>query len=190
MWSIWPRVGRSRVESSPLGPNCATDPPEKTLWWYAWPRGGGPLQVPNSQWWQLHNFGTSSLSILLFLGGGEGGPRSGNMGAAGFGATVSGAPPPQTIVWWWGAGGTMEGPLEEANLVRADSTRCVSSDRARTRARHLGLSTLFALARDTAVPMLLFSISFIAPRAPITLAATDCRTLHRIFLFLRNAQPV
>jgi len=97
----------------------AADPPAKTLWWYAWPRGGGPLQVPNSQWWQLHNFGTSSLSILLCLGGGEGGPRSGNMGAAGFGATVSGAPPPQTIVWWWGAGGTMEGPLEEANLVRA-----------------------------------------------------------------------
>jgi hypothetical protein len=57
------------------------------------------------------------------LGGGEGGRRSGNMGAAGFGATVSGAPPPQTIVWWWGAGGTMEGPLEEANLVQADSTR-------------------------------------------------------------------
>ena len=84
----------------------------------------------------------------------------------------------------------MEGPLEEANLVRADSTRCVSSDRARTRARHLGLSTLFALARDTAVPMLLFSISFIAPQAPITLAVTDCRTLHRIFLFLRNAQPL
>ena len=101
----------------------ATDRPAKTLGWYAWPRGGGPLQVPNSQWWQLHNFGTSSLSILLFLGGGEGGPRSGNMGAAGFGDTVSGAPPPQTIVWWWGAGGTMEGPLEEANLVRADSTR-------------------------------------------------------------------
>ena len=58
------------------------------------------------------------------------------------------------------------------------------------RARHLGLSTLFALARDTAVPMLLFSISFIAPQAPITLAVTDCRTLHRIFLFLRNAQPL
>ena len=101
----------------------ATDRPAKTLGWYARPRGGGLLQVPNSQWWQLHNFGTSSLSILLCLGGGEGGPRSGNMGAAAFGAAVSGAPPPQTIVWWWGARGTMEGPLEEANLVRADSTQ-------------------------------------------------------------------
>ena len=49
------------------------------------------------------------------------------MGAAAFGATVAGAPPPQTIVWWWGAGGTMEGPLEEANLVRADSTRLDST---------------------------------------------------------------
>ena len=28
----------------------ATDRPAKTLWWYAWPFGGGPLQVPNSQW--------------------------------------------------------------------------------------------------------------------------------------------
>ena len=93
--------------------------------------------MPNSQWWQLHNFGTSSLSILLFLGGGEGGPRSGNMGAAGFGATVSGAPPPQTIVWWWGAGGTMEGPLEEANLVRADEIRPARRrDANRHRGRH------------------------------------------------------
>ena len=57
----------------------------------------------------LNNFGTSSFSILLCLGGGEGGRRSGNMGAAAFGATVAGAHPPQTIVVGGAAGGTMEG---------------------------------------------------------------------------------
>ena len=36
------------------------------------------------------------------------------MGAAAFGATVAGVPPPQTIVVGGAAGGTMEGPLEEA----------------------------------------------------------------------------
>ena len=84
------------------------------LRYHARPRGGAPLQVPNSQWWQLHNFGTSSLSILLCWGGGKVGWRSGNMGAVAFGATVAGVPPPQTIVVGGAAGGTMEGPLEEA----------------------------------------------------------------------------
>ena len=75
----------------------------------------------------LNNFGTSSFSILLCLGGGEGGRRSGNMGAAAFGATVAGDPPPQTIVWWCGAGGTMEGPWRRP--TRSERTRFLPNRR-------------------------------------------------------------